>query len=178
MLRLTCFEYYGSRWWNIPTVIVRHGFKFWPGDRPFWAKIFMFFLSSSRQIPSSYLKLESRLFHYVSFSVNYSLIFLTFDTLLSELLTSLNKPQIIIMTFMVGPEVLTAVGIKMAAFWVVAPCRLVWVYQRFRGLYCPDDGGSIEFWNVGKLMPVYPALQPRRQPSSTFMVCQVSFMKS
>jgi hypothetical protein len=24
----------------------------------------------------------------------------------------------------------------MAVFWVVAPCRLVWVYQSFRGLYC------------------------------------------
>jgi hypothetical protein len=25
---------------------------------------------------------------------------------------------------------------KMAVFCVVSPCRLVWVYQRFRGLYC------------------------------------------
>jgi hypothetical protein len=25
---------------------------------------------------------------------------------------------------------------KMAVFWVVAPCRLVYVYQRIRGLYC------------------------------------------
>jgi hypothetical protein len=24
----------------------------------------------------------------------------------------------------------------MAVFWVVAPCGLVWVYRRFRGLYC------------------------------------------
>jgi hypothetical protein len=39
---------------------------------------------------------------------------------------------------------------KMAVFWVVAPCSLVEVYQRFRGPYClhhqgdrrPDDGGS------------------------------------
>jgi hypothetical protein len=32
---------------------------------------------------------------------------------------------------------------KMAVFWVVAPCSLVEVYQRFRGS-CdrPDDGGS------------------------------------
>jgi hypothetical protein len=29
---------------------------------------------------------------------------------------------------------------KMAVFWVVAPCSLVEVYQRFRGR--PDDGGS------------------------------------
>jgi hypothetical protein len=71
-------------------------------------------------------------------------------------------------------EILTAVIMKMAVVWVVAPCNLVWVYQRFRGLYClhhqgddrPDDGGSTDFWNVGKLMLVYMALQPRRQPSS------------
>jgi hypothetical protein len=33
----------------------------------------------------------------------------------------------------VGFEVLTAVSTKMAVFWVVAPCSLVEVYQRFRG---------------------------------------------
>jgi hypothetical protein len=56
-----------------------------------------------------------------------------------------------------------------AVFWVVAPCSLVEVYQRFRGPCCthrPDDGGSKDFWNVGKLLPDYSALQPRRQPSS------------
>jgi hypothetical protein len=39
---------------------------------------------------------------------------------------------------------------KMTVFWVVAPCSLVEVYQRFRGPCClhhqgdhrPDDGGS------------------------------------
>jgi hypothetical protein len=36
---------------------------------------------------------------------------------------------------------------KMAVFWVVAPCSLVEVYQRFRSLCChhhhrPDDGGG------------------------------------
>jgi hypothetical protein len=68
---------------------------------------------------------------------------------------------------------------KMAVFWVVAPCRLVEVYRRFRGLYClhhqgdetsitqrPDDAGSTDLWNVRELTPVYAALQPRRQPSS------------
>jgi hypothetical protein len=29
----------------------------------------------------------------------------------------------------------------------------------------PDDAGSTYLWNVGKLVPVYTALQPRRQPS-------------
>jgi hypothetical protein len=43
---------------------------------------------------------------------------------------------------------------ELAVFWVVAPCRLVRVYQRFGGLYClyhqgddnggPDDGGSTD----------------------------------
>jgi hypothetical protein len=32
----------------------------------------------------------------------------------------------------VGFEVLTVVSMKIAVFWVVAPCSLV----------CPDDGGS------------------------------------
>jgi hypothetical protein len=30
----------------------------------------------------------------------------------------------------------------------------------------PDDGRSKDLWNVGKLLPDYTALQPRRQPSS------------
>jgi hypothetical protein len=38
-----------------------------------------------------------------------------------------------------------AIGhIKMAVFWVVAPCRLVRVYQRFRGLNCLDDEGKTD----------------------------------
>jgi hypothetical protein len=38
--------------------------------------------------------------------------------------------------------------IRMAVFWVVEPCSLVEVYQRFKGPCClhhqdrPDDGGS------------------------------------
>jgi hypothetical protein len=42
---------------------------------------------------------------------------------------------------------------KMAVFWVVATHR-------------PDDGGSTDLWNFRKLIPVYLALQPRKQPSS------------
>jgi hypothetical protein len=41
-----------------------------------------------------------------------------------------------------GFEVLTAVSTKIAVFWVVAPCSLVEVYQRFRDTHRPDDGGS------------------------------------
>jgi hypothetical protein len=39
-------------------------------------------------------------------------------------------------TVSVGFEVLTAVSKKIAVFWVVAPCSLVEVYQRFRGPCC------------------------------------------
>jgi hypothetical protein len=51
---------------------------------------------------------------------------------------------------------------KMAVFWVVAPCSLVEVHQCFRGPCClhhqgdthhPDDGGSKHLWNIGKLLP-------------------------
>jgi hypothetical protein len=31
---------------------------------------------------------------------------------------------------------------KMAVFWVVAPCSLVEVYQRFRGPCCLHDQGD------------------------------------
>jgi hypothetical protein len=64
----------------------------------------------------------------------------------------------------------TTKTLKMAVFWVVAPCCLVEVYRRFRGACClhlqgPDDGGR-KNGNVGKFIPDYMALQPRRQPSS------------
>jgi hypothetical protein len=52
-------------------------------------------------------------------------------------------------------------ALKMFVFWVVAPC--------FRDLYCPthhpEVGGSKDPWIFGKLIPIYTALQPRRQPS-------------
>jgi hypothetical protein len=56
--------------------------------------------------------------------------------------------------------------LKMAVFWVVAPCSLVEVYH-FRGTCClHHQGGSKYIWNIAKLLPDYTALQPRRQPSS------------
>jgi hypothetical protein len=66
------------------------------------------------------------------------------------------------------------VGLKMAVFWVVAPCRPVEVYRRFKGACClhhqgdecPDDGGRKHLWNVGKLLPDYTTQQPTTQPSS------------
>jgi hypothetical protein len=45
----------------------------------------------------------------------------------------------------VGFEVLTAVNMKTVVFWIGSP----------------DDGGSTDLCNVGKLIPVYTALQPR-----------------
>jgi hypothetical protein len=42
----------------------------------------------------------------------------------------------------VGFEVLTVVNTKMAVFWVVAPCSLVGVYQRFRGPCCLHHQGD------------------------------------
>jgi hypothetical protein len=46
--------------------------------------------------------------------------------------------------------------VKMAVFWVVAPCNLVEIYQRFRCPRCLHHQGS----------SVHTALQPRRQLSS------------
>jgi hypothetical protein len=66
-------------------------------------------------------------------------------------------------------EVLMSLSMKMAGFWVVALCWLVWRYQHFRSLYClhhRPDGCSTDFWNVAKLIPVYMVLQHRRRPSS------------
>jgi hypothetical protein len=39
-------------------------------------------------------------------------------------------------------------------------------FPRARLTHCPDDGGSKNLWNVGKLLPDYMVLQPRRQPYS------------
>jgi hypothetical protein len=46
----------------------------------------------------------------------------------------------------------TQLSLKIAVFWVVAPCSLVEVYQRFRGPCCLHHQGE--------------SLQPRRQQSS------------
>jgi hypothetical protein len=42
----------------------------------------------------------------------------------------------------VGFEVFMAVSMKMAVFWVVAPCSLVEFYQRFRGPCCLHHQGG------------------------------------
>jgi hypothetical protein len=48
---------------------------------------------------------------------------------------------------MVRFKVLTAASMNLTVFWVIAPCSLVEVYMRFRGICClhyqgDDDGGS------------------------------------
>jgi hypothetical protein len=45
--------------------------------------------------------------------------------------------------YVVGLEVLAAVSTKMAVIWVVAPCSLVEVYQRFRGPCCLHHQGAL-----------------------------------
>jgi hypothetical protein len=53
-------------------------------------------------------------------------------------------------------QVLTVASMKMACFWVVVPCSLVEIYQRFRSACC-------------LLLPDYMVQQPRRQPSSLYI---------
>jgi hypothetical protein len=55
---------------------------------------------------------------------------------------------------------------KLAVFWVVAPCSLVEVYQRFRGTCClhyqddnrSDDGGCKYLWNSSYPPPWEPQI--------------------
>jgi hypothetical protein len=49
----------------------------------------------------------------------------------------------------------------------------------FLGCHRPDDGGSKDLWNAGKLLPDYTVLQPRRQQSSELLlfVC-IGFLTS
>jgi hypothetical protein len=50
---------------------------------------------------------------------------------------------------MVGFEVLMAVSMKMAVFWVVVPCSLVEVYLVFQRSLLPpssSDGGPLKRW--------------------------------
>jgi hypothetical protein len=77
------------------------------------------------------------------------------------------------------------VSTKIAVFWAVAPSRLVWGYECFRGLYCLHHQDShlimalmLEAVRssgklVGKLIPVYMVLQPRRQLSSNWQLLLV-----
>jgi hypothetical protein len=47
--------------------------------------------------------------------------------------------------------------------------------QRLRGPCClHHDEGSKVLWKVGKFLPDYTALQPRRQPSSIYIKCIIT----
>jgi hypothetical protein len=59
---------------------------------------------------------------------------------------------------------------NMKALWDTAPCSLVLVDRRFRGVYYLHhlnygDGGSTHVWNVGLVQRGYTALYPRRLTS-------------
>jgi hypothetical protein len=68
---------------------------------------------------------------------------------------------------------------KKTAFWVVVPCSLVEVYQRFVSPCClhhqdddrPDDGGSRKLWYVGELLLDYTA--PKTQETAIFILTAV-----
>jgi hypothetical protein len=55
---------------------------------------------------------------------------------------------------------------KMAVFWVVAPCSLIEVYRRVTDACCLHHQDSKHLWNVGKFLLDNTVQQPRRQPSS------------
>jgi hypothetical protein len=54
-------------------------------------------------------------------------------------------------TWQVIAKITKSNTVKMAIFWVVAPCSVIEVYRRFRGAcclhhqgnHCPDDGGRM-----------------------------------
>jgi hypothetical protein len=73
--------------------------------------------------------------------------------------------------FFVRYQVYLAAGLKMAVFWVVAPCSMVEVHRRFRDACClhrqSDHTGSKHFWNVGKLLSDCKAEHHKRPPFST-----------
>jgi hypothetical protein len=50
--------------------------------------------------------------------------------------------------------------------WLSYGLQLCVDCYEFTDVWGPDDGGSTDLWNVGKLIPVNTALQLRRQPSS------------
>jgi hypothetical protein len=59
-------------------------------------------------------------------------------------------------------------GLKMTAFWDIAPRSLVKVDRFFRSAYCfhhQGDGGSKHLWNVGELLRDYTAQYSRRLSS-------------
>lgn len=64
-------------------------------------------------------------------------------------------------SYIVNIQVLTVAGIKMAVFWVAAPCSLLETVRRFRGAYCLY---AVSFYD-------YISQKPRRHSFSAFLCC-------
>jgi hypothetical protein len=62
-------------------------------------------------------------------------------------------------SMLVGFEVLTAVSTKTAVFWVVAPCSLLEVYQRFKGPCCLHHQGDDFYQTTWRYNPEDSHLQ-------------------
>jgi hypothetical protein len=72
-----------------------------------------------------------------------------YDGFVSTLIITVKTTKIIVIVIYIK---------KLAVFSVVAPCRLLQVYQRFRCPYCfhhQGDNHSSYIWDAGKLIPVY-----------------------
>jgi hypothetical protein len=67
---------------------------------------------------------------------------------------SITKISYLMTSNEVGFEVLTAASMKMAIFWVVAPCNLVEVYRRLRGICCRHHHGE-DRRRLRKIIAVY-----------------------
>jgi hypothetical protein len=71
----------------------------------------------------------------------------------------------------VGFGVLTAVVMKNTIFWDIMLCIVCWKSLHagiLLGLFDPEDGGTMCFWNDGWLSMNYMALHPRREHSSYY----------
>jgi hypothetical protein len=66
----------------------------------------------------------------------------------------------------------------MAVFWVVAPCSLVEVYQRFRGPYClhnqGDDELLMEAEMTSETLVNFNQTTRRYNPEDSHLHCPVS----
>jgi hypothetical protein len=67
--------------------------------------------------------------------------------------------------------------LKMAVFWVVAPCRLVWVYRRFRGLYCLHHQGDEAVQTSEKLVNSHQS-SPRYNPEASHLIFIVTAVEN
>jgi hypothetical protein len=64
-------------------------------------------------------------------------------------------------------QVFTVASMNMTTLWDIVLCSLVKVDPRFGGVYClhlqcPDDGGSMNLWNIGLLQQDYTVLHARK----------------